>query len=83
MVMEKVDRTSFLLSNLHSGRTLPGQDVKTQACLGRKEAFGLMMNQRFFPHSGVSVEFWGTQNFLGGNLGSTWSFREWLEMLAF
>ena len=23
-------------------------------------AFGLMISQRSFPHSGVSVEFWGT-----------------------
>lgn len=39
MVMEKVDRTSFLFSNLHSGSTLPGQDVKTQACFGEERGF--------------------------------------------
>lgn len=39
MVMEKADRTSYLLSDLHSGRTLPGQDAKIQACFGEESDF--------------------------------------------
>ena len=41
MVMEKVDPTSYLLSNLCSGRTLLGQDMKIQACFGEESGFGV------------------------------------------
>ena len=39
VVMEKVDPISYLLSNLRSGRTLPGQDVKIQVCFGEESGF--------------------------------------------
>lgn len=60
MVMEEVDprpTSSAIRAQKEHSR---GKTCRFKPALGRKVAFGLMISQRSFPHSGVSVEFWGT-----------------------